>query len=404
MLKRWLVAFGAALVAALGITALVSRASRPLQNWDGDAIAIWRTRTGVDLARLPRRHPAQPDNEKARALDALLQPLGLRLGERWRDPRPPDPMGDDEGLRALRDALRDAIRSETTEVKALPATAVAAIESRARTLDAVADSVATHGSIRWREDLEPRAQLSRLYLGDHLNLHRLLIGRAFLAMERGDVSTAARMLATSQELGRALARRQELWSHLTAIGVERLQLALIRRSAGALGSVPAETSADIRARFVELMSVEAAVTLANARHDGSPSDESDPAVRIVRVLAKPKLQLAASEVVRLAAEDVAEIVRSPDGCAEVAKQRRRPSSFFAGDFFTVNAAEAWRLFIVLELDRAITAAVLTGQTSSPCPSVTITATGEGEMRTVTAKGLPPLPENMVALPAVVRRQ
>ena len=404
MLKRWLIAFGAAVVAALVITALVSRASRPLEKWGDEAPAIWKTRTGVDLAALPRLHPPQPDNDEARALDALLQPIGLRLGARSNDPRPPEGIGDHEALGALRDALRDAIRSETTNGNALPPSAVAALERRARTLDAVADFVATHHDIRWREDLEPRAQRSRLYLDDHLNLHRLLIGRAFLGLERGDIPATQRMLNSSQELLRALESRQELWSHLTAVGVERLQLALLRRAGGTLGAAPAAPAEDIRERFVKVMSAEAAVMLANVRDEAGPADEHDPAVRAVRVLARPKLQIAAREVIAIAADDVAGIVRAQDGCTEVAKQRRRPSSFLAEDFFNLNAGETWRLFMVLELDRAITAAVLTGQTSSPCPSVTITVTGDAATRTVTTKGLPPVPENLVALPAVVRRE
>jgi hypothetical protein len=399
LLHRWLLALGAAVVISLLITASISRATRRTEKSDDQAVAVWKARTGVDLAALPGLHPPNPDSDEARALDALVQPLDLQLGDRKRGQHPD--VRDAEALDGLRDALRAAIRSETTEAKPLPPAVVAAIERRAPTLDAVADYVAAHEGIRWREDFEPRAGRSTIYTNDHLLLHRLLIGRAFLALERGDTKTSARMLSTSQRLNRVLEERQELWSQFVAVGVERMHLALLRRARGTLTATPAAPAEGIRERYLAAMSAEAAVALANAGQDAINSDDNDPGVAIVRVLAGPKLELAASEAVRIAAEAVAEIVRSPDGCAELARKRRRPTGFFAGEFFALDATDAWRRFVVLELDRAITAAVLSGKAASPCPSVTLSVRDEGSTRTVTAKGLPAETDSVVSLPAVV---
>ncbi|HEX8410094.1 MAG TPA: hypothetical protein VF883_14625 [Thermoanaerobaculia bacterium] len=383
---------------------MISWAIRPPEKKKGpDAAAVWKARTGVDLAALPRLHPAHPDSEAARALDVLLQPLDLHLGGRSDDRRPradgqPD---DDDALEELRDFLRAAVRSETTEPQALSPDVVSLLERRAGTLDAVADYVAKHQNIRWREDFEPRPRSSSLYTSDHLTLHRLLIGRAFLALERDDTATAARMLATSQQLSRVLAERLELESQFFAVGVERLQLALIRRAGSALGAAPAEPKSGTRERYLAGMSAEAALIVRNVQRGAYKPNDPDPAERIFEGLVAPELHAAANETVTTAAAGVEEIRRSQDGCAELAKKRRVPDGVFAENFRMLNAIEAWRRFQVLELDRAITTAVLTGRTASPCASVTITVRDDGTTRTVEAKGLPAESEIVLALPPVV---
>lgn len=401
--NRWVLAIGGAVIVALAITASISWAIRPAEKKrEIDAAAVWKARTGVDLAALPRLHPAHPDSEDARALDVLLQPLDLHLGSRSDDrrPRTDNQSDDDDELEELRDFLRAAVRSNTTEPKALSPAIVAYVERRAGTLDAVADYVAKHRDIRWREDFEPRPRSSALYTSDHLTLHRLLIGRAFLALERDDTATTARMLSTSRELNRVLAERRELESQFFAVGIERLQLALMRRAGNALGGTPAEPRSGTRERYLDGMSAEAALILTNIER-GAYRGDPDPAERIVEGLVAPELQIAANETVTTAAAHVQEIRRSPDGCAELAKKRPRPGGIFAENFRTLNATEAWRRFQVLELDRAITTAVLTGRTTSPCPSVTITVRDDGTTRTVESKGLPAESEIVLALPPVV---
>ena len=400
--NRWLLAFAAAVVVALGITALVSRKPHRQAAKSGeDPIQVWKARTGVDLVALPRLHPPHPDSESAKALDALLRPIGLVLGDPPRDPQPPRAnVEDGEALNELREALRAAIRSETTEPKPFTPAVVAAIERRSGTLDAVADFVAGHDDIRWNEDFGPRSRSSTLDPADHLTLHRLLIGRAFLALERGDQSTAARMLSTSQRLHDVLLQRQELRSHFVATGVERMHLALLRRAGDALRAPLAVPDEGIRERYLSAMSAEALLALTNTRELAMNRDD-DPAVVLVRALAGSKLERAANEAVQFAGNRVGEIMRSADGCAELAKNSRLPNGFFAGEFYMLNATESWRVFVLLELDRALTAAVLTGKTSSPCPSVTITVRDEGSLRTVTARGLPAESERVVGLPSVV---
>lgn len=403
--NRWLIAFGFAVVSALLFTTLFSAAARRAETRGDDAVAIWKARTGVDLAAYPRMHPPHPDSDDAHALDTLLEPIGLKLTAPTElGDHPEDRMEDEDDLTALRDALREAIRSQTTEAKPLAPNVVAAIERRNKALDAVADFVAHHPDIRWAEGFGPRRRLSRLYTNDHLILHRLLVGRAFLALERKDASVAARMLATSQALNHALEVRHELWSQFVATGVERLQLALLRRAGRALNVAPAAPTEGIRERYVDGMSAEAIVTLANARQDPFTSRDAHGPERVLRLLAGPKLELAASEMVRIAAETVDEIKQSQDGCAELNRQRRKPRSVLAGDFFAMNATEAWRRFVVLELDRAITTAVLTGQTTSPCASVTIAVGDEGSTRTVTSTGLPAESDAVISVPAVVKTQ
>lgn len=146
----WLLAIGGAVIVALAITALISWAIRPAEKKkEVDAAAVWKAKTGVDLAALPRLHPAHPDSEEARALDALLQPLDLHLGSRSDDrrPRTDNQSDDEEELEELRDFLRAAVRSNTTERQALSPDVVSLLERRAGTLDAVADYVAKHRDI-----------------------------------------------------------------------------------------------------------------------------------------------------------------------------------------------------------------------------------------------------------------
>lgn len=399
--NRWFLALAGAVLTAVAITAAISWAVRPEKKKKTvDAAAVWKARTGVDLAALPRLHPAHPDSEEARALDAILQPLDLHLGGRFNDrrPRPDIPRDDGDELEELRDFLRNAIRANTTEPQPLPPELVPYLERHDGTLDAVAGYVAKHPDIRWREEHEPRPRGSAIYTNDHLTLHRLLIGRAFLALERGDEATVVRMLSASRELHRVLEARRELESQFYAAGVERLHLALMRRAGSALGAAPAEPASGIRERYLAGMSAEAALILTNLERG---KKDPDPGQRIVEGLVAPEVKGAANEAVTTAAAGVQEILRSRDGCVELSKRRGPPDGIFADSYRTLNATDAWRRFQVLELDRAITAAVLTGRASSPCPSVTIAVRDDGTTRTVESKGLPDEVAPVIALPPVV---
>lgn len=399
--KRWAFAGGLAVVIALTITALLSRPAGQTREKRADAFAAWKAHTAVDLAALPRLHPPRPDSEAARALDAIVKPARLHLGNR--SSRPPDfhgfAAGEEAAAYDLREALRAEMRFETTEVKPFPPTVVPLLEHSAPVLDAVAAHVETHDDIRWYEDFGPRARQSPLVLDDHLWLHRLLIGRAYLALHQGDADTAKRMLATSQRLNRVLSERHERLSQFNAAGIERLHLALLRRAGPDPGVGVEEPLHELRERFVTAMSAEAALVLANSSRN--PFAENDPPEIAVRVIAGGSLELAASEAVAGIAKDVAAIVAATDPCAELARDRRARGGFFSGDFYTLNATEAWRRFVVLALDRAITAAALTGRASSPCASVTITVRDDGTTRTVETTGLPAPSENVISLPAKV---
>ncbi|MEO8033026.1 MAG: hypothetical protein ABI837_01230 [Acidobacteriota bacterium] len=400
--SRFLLAAGLAVAAALLITALFSGVTRRAEKRGIDAEAIWKSRTGVDLAALPRLYPAHADSEEARALDVLLQPIDLHLGAPSADRNPSGARrSDGRAMRDLRDTLRAAIRSTTTEPVALLPSVVSSIERSAGTLDAVADYVATHHDIHWLEDHGPRANRSALAVDDHLTLHRLLVGRAFLALSRGDTTTAVRMLRTSQQLNRPLEERRELLSQFAAVGVERLQLALLRRGGSALAVVPGESTDRIRERYLAAMSSEAVRLLTNARQGAFATDVNDPPERLFLLIAGPKIELLASEAVTQSAIDVAEIRGALDGCAELGRDRRARRGVHSHGFESLNAAEAWRRFVLLELDRAITAAVLTGRASSPCPSVVLTVREEGANRIVEAKGLPPESDSVIGVPSVV---
>jgi hypothetical protein len=188
-------------------------------------------------------------------------------------------------------------------------------------------------------------------------------------------------------------------SQFIAIGAERLQLALIRRAGGALNGVPPPAAAT-RERYLTSMSAEAVAVLTNAREKEFVNDGDRPPVFVWMFIA-PKYQLAAAEAVKLAADGVKGIEASADGCVELSRKRRGPRGMFSGDFYMLDATEAWRRFVVLDLDRAITTALLTGQTSSPCRSVVITARDDGGIRTVDAKGLPVESESVISVPSSV---
>jgi hypothetical protein len=403
--SRWLLAIGGAIAVALLITLAFSGFNKRAEQKGVDALATWKARSGVDLTALPRLRPPHPDSPDARGLDTILRPMQLHLGGLAPLSRVPESgRRDSQELDELRDYLRAAIRAETTEPRALTPSLVVLIERHARTLDAVADYVAAHPNIRWREDLGPRRRSSGLYTADHITLHRLLIGRAFLALERGDVELAGRMLATSQRLNRPIIERWELDSQFIAVGVERLQLALMRRAGTELNVAPLAPTEGIAERYVDGMSGEAALVLANANRPAfGEGEDGDLPENLVRLLAAPKVALAAEIAVTKAAERFDEIRRTHDGCAELAKRWSAPGDFFGGNFYTLNPVEAWHRFVILELDRAMTAAVLTGRAASPCPSVVITVRDEGATRTVEAKGLPEESESVIGVPKVIRR-
>jgi hypothetical protein len=403
--NRWFLAIGLAVVAALSMTLCFStsakRAEKQAEKSGKDAAAVWKARTGFDLAALPGLHPPHTDSVEARELDALLLPMSIHLGGRQDRPEAADIERDADALAALRDALRDAIRATTTDPKPMPPAVVALIENRAARLDTVAEFVASHRSIAWQEDFGPRPHRSALVTDDHVTLHRLLIARAFLALERGDAVTAKRMFSTSQKLEATLEQRQELFSHLVAVGIERMHLALMRRAGASFGETPAAPEDGVRARFLNGMSNESIVAMNNARQEPFSGPGNDPPERLIRLFAGPKLEAAASQAIVLAAETVGEVVRSQDGCAELAKPRRKPHGMFSDNYYALNAKEAWRRFVVLELDRALTNAVLTGQATSPCRSVTLSVHDDGKVRTVEAKGLPEETESVIGLPSTI---
>jgi hypothetical protein len=397
---RWLLAVGGVLFVGVALSLFFSWPRRDPEKPAVDGAAVWKRRNGVDLAALSRL-PPNADSKSAQELDRLLAPAGLILGSlRAESRRPPRSDSEYEALSQVREYLRSAIRSGTADPRALSPQAVALIDRHAAILDAVAAHVANHPDIQWHEDRGPRPRSSSLFTSDHLTLHRLLIGRAFLALDRGEPATAQRMLATSQALGLALEKRQELDAHFIAVGAERLQLALLRRGGSALGVVPRQPMEGLRERYLAGMSGEAALILTNSRQ-GAFTNEDDVGETVVRLFAGPKFVRAANEAVASAAGGVDEIRRAEDGCLELTKKRPVPRGPFAGAFYLLDSREAWRRFMVLALDRAMTAAVLTGETLSPCPSVTIAVRDEGATRTVETKGLPPESENVVSLPAKV---
>jgi hypothetical protein len=399
--SRLLLAVGSAVVVAVLINVLFASANKKAERKGADAEVTWKSKTGVELAALPQLEPGHADSAQARELDVLMQPLGLSLsGERGQRRYRIEGKLDEDTVRDLRDTLRAAIRGTNPEAVVLSPRIVETIEKHAKTLDAVAEYVATHQDIRWREDHLPRSEPTRLDVVSHLTIQRLLIGRGFLALSRDDTATAIAMLRTSQILNRAVEARSELMAQFLATSVERMQLALLRRGQRSLGVLPAEPAAGIQERYLRGMSNEAALMLTNARR-GAFADDSDEVTRFFGLLAGAKLEIGASAAVTQAASIVAEIRRSPDGCAELAKTGRSRHSAFSGFFDNMNPTEAWRRFAVLELDRAITTAVLTGEAKSPCRSVQLTVREDGPNRIVEAKGLPAESEVVIALPAVV---
>lgn len=392
--NRFLLAFALAVIVAIAINVGFTSANRTAVRKGADAAAAWKARTGVDLAALPKPQP-QKDSADARALDALLVPLQLRLGgEPTEQQRNFD--RDNEHDRELRDFVRTAIRSGTPDAPPLPPSLVTYVEQSAATLDAVADYLAAKRDIRWREDDSPRIPLNTY---DHLTMHRLLLARGFLALERHDTATATRMLQASRKLKEVLEARHEQTSQFVAVSVERMQLALLRRGGPALGVEITKPLRPIRDRYLTAVSSEARRALTNAR-TGRTADggDDDPTGKVVQLLASSKVEMAVSSAVTQAAGIVDEIRRSPDPCRELSKTRRREPIFWEG-FESLDAVEAWRRFAMLDIDRAVTEAVLTGHATSPCQSVLLTVREEKGTRIVESRGLPEESEVVFAPPS-----
>lgn len=392
--NRFLLAFALAVVVAIAINLAFTSANRTAVRRGADAAAVWKARTGVDLAALPKRQP-RTDSDDARALDLLLEPLELRLGgDRTERQRNYD--RDVEHDRELRDFVRAAIRSGTTTAPTLPPSLAAHLDRIAATLDAAADYVIAGRDIQWRED----AARNPLNVFDHVTLHRLLLARGFLALERNESATAARMLQTSQRLKGALEARQEQSSQFVAVSAERVQLALLRRGGRALGSAPKNSAPPVKERYLAAISHEAARALSNARKGRFPNDgDEELPEEVMRALASSKIESAASAAVMKSAAIVGEMRQAPDSCAELSKKRRKESTFW-DELESLNAVEAWRRFAMLEIDRAITEATLTGQATSPCQSVVLTVREENGNRIIETKGLPAESEIVFAPPAV----
>lgn len=393
--NRILLALGVAVVGALAIVLLFSSTSERAGEKEKDAVGEWKRELGVDLRAFPQSATVASDSPDAVALEPVLQPLGVKLGAAERGGGYSEETPE---RRELRDWMREVVRATSTVAKPLPSAAGTLVERSATALDALAQFTAAHEQITWRLDFKPRGRSSLLRINDHLDLHRLLIARAFIALDRNDRATAAAMLNASQQLARPLAARPELMAQFVAVAVERMQLALMRRAGDTLGGILPAPNERVRERYATAMSGDAALILKIAQEGGLAADASD---EVFRAVTGSKFQLEASKALLLAANGAGEILRASDPCAALAVKRRRAGGMFEELFEVLSATDAWHRFVTLELDRAMTAALLTGKASSPCPSVTLTVKETADSRTVSASGLPEATDAPVVLPASI---
>ena len=196
------------------------------------AEAAWADSFGP-LRDFTAKFPAHPTNEAARALEGAALTLGIEMRPRGEQPaddessRPKKTEWD--GVRALLERWVDTEAAKSEGLPgAPPAPVLAYLEAHAPALDAIEKTLLAGPSPDWAMDL---AKLHAAPLPNalgHMQLARVLVGRAEARAAVKD-ARADESLRAAFALTGALRGRPETVSQVISIAATRLELAAVRR-------------------------------------------------------------------------------------------------------------------------------------------------------------------------------
>ncbi len=160
---------------------------------------------GVDLARAEEKEPKHdhPTSEAIRAYATLIP--------------------------AIAGFLDRELKSVDERVGVPPPALVAFLEENDPVLESIRSATSGDREIAWDLDVTLRQQASPQNLLGQLRLQRLLVARALVQTQRGDVEPALQTLEASWRLLDALSARPELISQLLAVAAARLQAGALRK-------------------------------------------------------------------------------------------------------------------------------------------------------------------------------
>jgi hypothetical protein len=195
---------------------------------------------------LQQRYPESPANETALKLEVLAARLGIGLPpERFKQRVRPDAGAKAEWDRISEDdrgAHWKILARPDDGVEALPPPVAAFLEKHAQDLEDVESLLLQGPEPRW--EMDPAAHGDGSLLGSARDallqpphpdmiglvfLHRLLIQRGMMALQRGDIPDAAASLRASLSLGSAIVDRPELLAQMISLHAGRMWLALARK-------------------------------------------------------------------------------------------------------------------------------------------------------------------------------
>ena len=216
---------GAALV-WLGAGSL--KAARCEQAAEG----AWGAPSG-SLGGLTTQFPARPTNEAARALEGAARTLGIELLPRGEQP------ADDEASRPKKtewDGVRAPLEkwADTQAAKAEglpeppPAPVASFLATHAPALDAIEKTLLAGPAPEWAVDVSKLYAAPVPNLSGHMQLARVLVGRAEARAAAKD-PRAEESLRAAFALTGSLRGRPEIVSQLVSIGATRLEIAAVRR-------------------------------------------------------------------------------------------------------------------------------------------------------------------------------
>jgi len=226
-------AIGLLIVATAGAALVWFAAGSIRAAWRGRAVETAWAESFGPLGEMTAKFPARPTNAAARALEDSARSLGIEL--RPREEQPPD----EESSRPektdwshVRAPLEKWVDHEAAKAEGLPEAppvAVAAyFASHAATLDAIEKALIAGPAPDWALDLAKLHAAPAPNILGHMQLARVLVGRAEARAAAKDVR-ADESLRAAFALTGALRGRPEVASQGVSIAATRLELGAVRR-------------------------------------------------------------------------------------------------------------------------------------------------------------------------------
>ena len=196
------------------------------------AEAAWEASFGP-LGDFTARFPALPTNETARALEGAARTLGIEMrprGEQLADDEPSRPKKTEwDGVRAPLEKWADTQAAKAEGLPEPPPAPVASfLATHAPALDAIEKTLLAGPAPEWAVDVSKLYAAPVPNLSGHMQLARVLVGRAEARAAAKD-ARAEESLRAAFALTGSLRGRPEIVSQLVSIAATRLEIAAVRR-------------------------------------------------------------------------------------------------------------------------------------------------------------------------------